>query len=166
MSDAGWAALASMVTAICSLLAAIYARQAKEQSRENKAAIDEHEDASAERGRILRASLAPGGEGPPAPEGAPGAPGAVLDGVDGRLLSFAHRNGLHITSGREGRHNIGSKHYSGKAIDFRTRGLSEEFWQHLERDALEHGLKLRDERLRPHGQKVWGGPHAHLETLD
>jgi hypothetical protein len=87
-----------------------------------------------------------------------------LHGVDQRLLDFADRNGLHITSGRGGLHNLHSKHYLGEAIDVRSRGLTEAFVEHLERDARQHGLTLRDERNRPLGQKIWGGPHLHLEV--
>jgi hypothetical protein len=87
-----------------------------------------------------------------------------LHGVDQRLLDFAERNGLKITSGREGKHNVHSKHYLGKAIDFRSRGLKEPYVAHLRRDAVQHSLTLRDERNRPPGQQVWGGPHFHLEV--
>jgi hypothetical protein len=92
-----------------------------------------------------------------------GNPG-VRTGVDKPLLDFADRNGLYITSGKSGKHNIGSKHYTGHAIDFRTIGMTEAFFQHLVRDAKQSGLILRDERKRPPGQKVWAGPHGHLET--
>jgi hypothetical protein len=91
-------------------------------------------------------------------------------GVDGRLLAFADRNGLVITSGRGGHHNVGSKHYRGEAIDVSVRHdrrgvpLSAERIGHLARDCGQHGLRLRDERTRPPGQAVWGGPHLHVEV--
>lgn len=94
------------------------------------------------------------------------AKGVDFIGVDHRLIEFCVRNGLFATSARDGHHNVGSKHYEGKAIDFRSRGLTEEFVAHLERDAQQSGLTLRDERQRPPGQKVWNGPHWHLETND
>jgi hypothetical protein len=87
-----------------------------------------------------------------------------LAGVDHRLLDYARRNGLVVTAGTNGKHNVGSKHYQGHAIDFRSRGLEEEFVGHLERDAKQHGLILRDERTRPPGQKVWSGGHFHCEV--
>lgn len=90
--------------------------------------------------------------------------GPDLHGVDQRLLDFAARNGLTITSGRDGHHNTGSLHYRGLALDFRSRGLKSAFIAHLGRDADQHGLTLRDERKRPPGQLVWGGPHLHLEV--
>lgn len=89
----------------------------------------------------------------------------VLEGVDPRLLAFCHRNGLVVTSGRNGKHNAHSKHPRGLALDFRSRTLTEEFVLHLFRDAKKSGLRLLDERTRPPGQKVWGGPHFHVEVL-
>jgi hypothetical protein len=92
-------------------------------------------------------------------------------GCDSRLLSFALRNGLIITSGRGGQHNVGSKHYRGLAIDVSVRHnragapLTEDFISHLKRDCAAHGLLLRDERTRPPGQKVWAGPHLHCEVI-
>lgn len=88
----------------------------------------------------------------------------LLAGVDQRLLAFAERNNLFVTSGRDGHHNVGSKHPLGLALDFRTRGMAEEFWQHLVRDAEQHGLKLRDERQRPKHQAIWSAPHGHVEV--
>jgi hypothetical protein len=87
-----------------------------------------------------------------------------LAGVDRRLLAYAKRNGLVVTAGTNGKHNPGSKHPQGKAIDFRTKEMSEEVWGHLERDAEQHGLILRDERIRPPGQQVWSAPHGHCEV--
>ncbi len=89
--------------------------------------------------------------------------GADFEGVDARLIEFCIRNGLYVTSAHDGTHNTGSKHYRGEAIDFCSRGLKPEFVEHLKRDAERHGLTLRDERKRPPGQKVYGGPHWHLE---
>jgi hypothetical protein len=90
---------------------------------------------------------------------------AVLEGVRPQILEFCVRNGLYVTSARDGHHNEESKHPLGEAADFRTIGMSEEFFQHLVRDALEHRLRVRDERKRPKNQKVWSGPHGHVETL-
>ena len=89
-----------------------------------------------------------------------------LKGVDARLLDFASAHHLVITSGRDGHHNVGSKHYRGLAIDFRSRGMSDQTFQDLEISAGGHGLLIRDERTRPPGQPVWGGPHGHLEVIE
>lgn len=95
-----------------------------------------------------------------------------LAGVDPRLISYADRNGLKITSARGGKHNTNSKHPRGEAIDFSVRTLRngkrfpKGYWEHCERDAAAHDLILRDERVRPEGQKVWSAPHGHVETRD
>jgi hypothetical protein len=84
--------------------------------------------------------------------------------VDPRLLAWCDRNGLKITSGRGGVHNKGSKHGRGLAVDVRSRGLTDAFVEHLKRDAEQHGLLVRDERVRPKGQKIWNGEHLHCEV--
>jgi hypothetical protein len=93
-----------------------------------------------------------------------------LEGVAPALVAFCRRNGLKITCGKNGHHNLGSKHYRGEALDFSARHLisgaplSAEYVAHLYRDASASGLLIRDERTRPPGQKVWGGPHFHVEV--
>lgn len=42
-----------------------------------------------------------------------------------------------ITSGREGKHKEGSKHYEGHALDFRTRNLPSYLHSGLEKQAKE-----------------------------
>jgi len=91
--------------------------------------------------------------------------GDVRAGVDPRLLAFADAHRLVITCGRGGKHNLGSKHPKGEAFDFRTRGMTEEFFRELEVDARAKGLLIRDERKRPLHQKVWSGPHGHCEVV-
>lgn len=88
----------------------------------------------------------------------------VRKGVDKRLLQFAAENGLRITAGRNGKHNVGSKHYKGLAIDVSCHTLSNATIEHLKRAAHLAGLYIRDERTRPKGQAVWGGPHLHIEV--
>ena len=80
-----------------------------------------------------------------------------------QLRAFALRWGLTITSETEGRHNPGSLHYQGRAIDVSARGLTDEAVRAIDRSAAAEGIRLRDERRRPPGQAVWGGPHLHLE---
>jgi hypothetical protein len=74
------------------------------------------------------------------------------------LKWVAKKENLRITSSTGGRHNTGSKHYLGQAIDFDHRGVSPEKIQRLKEV---YGLTVLDERTRPKGQKVWGGPHFH-----
>ena len=96
---------------------------------------------------------------PPATNAPVGAPGSALE----QLRAFALRWGLTITSETEGRHNPGSLHYQGRAIDVSARGLTDEAVRAIDRSAAAEGIRLRDERRRPPGQAVWGGPHLHLE---
>src|SRR5882757_244687 len=80
------------------------------------------------------------------------------------LLSFAKERGLAIASTTGGTHNAGSLHYSGNAIDIHNSGsYSDQQVAELSQAASQRGFKLRDERVRPAGQKVWGGPHVHIE---
>src|SRR6266540_1817829 len=88
----------------------------------------------------------------------------IRQGVDNRLLHFASVNGLRITSGRHGKHNVGSKHYRGLAIDVSCRSMTAARIEHLKRSARAAGLYIRDERRRPRGQKIWSGPHLHIEV--
>jgi hypothetical protein len=98
-------------------------------------------------------------------------PGITFKGLDKRLIAYAIRNGLMVTSTRGGRHNAGSKHYRGKALDFsihKSNGelISEDYIEHLNRDAKENGMLLLDERERLPGEKIWHGSHFHLEILN
>ena len=80
--------------------------------------------------------------------------------------------GLKPSSVDSGKHNEGSKHYHGKAVDL---GLNttfngnvkkmKEFKNWFDSEGKNHfpGVKLFDETIRPKGQKVWSGAHYHLE---
>lgn len=98
-----------------------------------------------------------------APAGGPPVLPRVL-GIDPRLITFARDNGLLITSGTGGTHNPGSAHYQGRAIDVRSRGLLDTVVAQIKALAAAAGIRLRDERQRPAGQAVWGGPHLHLQV--
>lgn len=77
------------------------------------------------------------------------------------LKEVARREHLRITSGwTKGGHNKGSKHYLGQAIDIDHRGVSDSVIARLRET---YGLKVLDERSRPKGQAVWGGPHFHAQ---
>jgi hypothetical protein len=80
------------------------------------------------------------------------------------LVDFAKGKGFTVTSTTGGRHNAGSAHYAGRAADIRTRDKSPEDIERLMSEAQGMGLRVRDERARPRGQRVWGGPHLHLEV--
>jgi RHS repeat-associated protein len=79
------------------------------------------------------------------------------------LQIFSKEEGFTVTSTTGGAHNIGSAHYLGKAVDVRT-------WDHTAAQvdsfmgaARNEGYLVGDERVRPTGQKVWSGPHLHLQ---
>lgn len=74
------------------------------------------------------------------------------------LLDAAKKLGLIVTSTTGGRHNKGSLHYTGEAIDVDHKSITPKKIAALE--AM--GIRVRDERTHPAGQAVWGGSHYHL----
>jgi WXG100 family type VII secretion target len=72
--------------------------------------------------------------------------------------------GFTVTSTTGGQHNKGSAHYDGRAIDVRTRDKTNDQINALIDQVKRAGYIVRDERTRPPGQKVWGGPHLHVEA--
>jgi hypothetical protein len=89
--------------------------------------------------RIPQNKIGPAGEIPGItptiglPKGIQIKKGVILDGLDERMYPAIHeaRNiwlsqgrNLVITSGRDGRHRKGSRHYAGRALDFRTQSLN------------------------------------------
>ncbi|MGB8507524.1 MAG: hypothetical protein WCD76_03885 [Pyrinomonadaceae bacterium] len=80
------------------------------------------------------------------------------------LSEFAEGQGFTVTSTTRGRHNSGSAHYAGRAVDVRTRDKTPEQIAALDEAARAAGFIARDERTRPPGQSEWHGPHYHLET--
>ncbi len=90
-----------------------------------------------------------------------------------------------IVSTTSGAHNEGSLHSVGQAIDIRIYSDpnvippdfiennpegwispedSERLTQELQK-RLGDNFRVRNERTRPPGQEVWGGPHIHIEVL-
>ena len=84
-----------------------------------------------------------------------------------------------VTSSTGGKHNPGSKHSAGEAIDIRIwadpnpttstgEPISAEDAQRLVdelRRQLGDNFRVRNEREHPPGQEVWGGPHIHIERI-
>ncbi len=79
------------------------------------------------------------------------------------LAAFARQHGFTVTSTTGGSHNTGSAHYQGRAVDVRTRDHSAAEVEQFMREARAAGYHVGDERRRPAGQRVWSGPHVHLE---
>lgn len=80
------------------------------------------------------------------------------------LKGFAEQAGFFVTSTTGGGHNTGSAHYAGLAVDVKTRDKRPEDVERFMRLARLSGINVRDERVRPRGQRVWGGPHVHLQV--
>ena len=81
------------------------------------------------------------------------------------LVNIATSMGWHITATNKGKHNGGSKHYIGKAIDVSVRNRTEFHIAVLDEVLKNAGYGLIDERVRPKGQRVWSSPHLHLFVL-
>lgn len=71
-----------------------------------------------------------------------------------------------ITSTTKGKHNLNSRHYLGKAIDISVRNKTEFDIMMLYIVLEGQGYQVLDERVRPKGQKVWHGPHIHVQVPD
>lgn len=89
------------------------------------------------------------------------------------VLDRLTQMGLKPSNVNEGKHNVGSRHYSGRALDL---GLNTSFGgDQSKMDAFYNFLTspegrqmfpevhVRDERTKPEGQKVWSSPHIHIE---
>lgn len=99
-----------------------------------------------------------------------------------KIANFAAARGFYVTSLiDEGKHNAKSRHYIGRAVDTRVwhttegqdargrrteqiQGIPQEKLDAFMMEARELGISVRDETLKPNGQKVWKGAHIHLET--
>jgi len=80
-----------------------------------------------------------------------------------KLKAFAKEWDFTVTALLGGKHNKGSAHYDGRAMDVSVRGKSVEEIERFMAAARQAGYGVRDERTRPEGQKVWSGPHLHLQ---
>ncbi len=112
-----------------------------------------------------RASTARGGGGRPS-RGTPGTRSggrAVRVSDRHRVISAEGRNlGFKVTSTLGGKHNSGSLHARGRAVDFSVKGKTAKQVNDFKAAMRAKGFSVRDERTRPRGQKVWSGPHIHV----
>ncbi|HXI15515.1 MAG TPA: hypothetical protein VNM48_04015 [Chloroflexota bacterium] len=128
------------------------------------------------------APQAPEAAAQPVPQGPSGGSAQVLDnayqgetaGGGGQPFyanveaSIAPFGGI-LGSTTGGKHNVGSLHAGGGAVDIPMgASASPEAKANADRMIAEleaKGYRVRDERQHPPGQKVWGGPHLHVEPI-
>ena len=82
------------------------------------------------------------------------------------MTAFAQSHGFEITSTVNGKHNTGSLHPIGLAVDCRTRTKTTKQGDAFLMAGKEAGYKMLDERVRPAGQKKWDGQHIHMQIAD
>lgn len=82
------------------------------------------------------------------------------------LVGLAEQHGFFVTSTTGGKHNSGSKHSKGLAINVRTRDRQPIECERFIKLCRDFGLTVFDERTRPKGQKVWSGAHIHIQIPD
>jgi hypothetical protein len=80
-----------------------------------------------------------------------------------RLKRFARVREFRVTSGSGGKHNVGSLHPLWRAVDVSVRGKEEFEIVEFIGEARAAGYRVLDERRKPPNQKVWSGPHLHVE---
>ncbi len=81
----------------------------------------------------------------------------------GQLYYYLFSRSLVVTSGNDGQHVAGSKHYQNKAVDLRTMDLDPEqqhvFLMLLIHLSRIHNVGVFDER------RLVSGPHVHVEVM-
>lgn len=78
------------------------------------------------------------------------------------MVRLAQKHGFTVTATTGGKHNKGSLHGQGRAIDVRTRDKSAAQVREFIAAAKAAGYNVKDERTRPKRQAVWSGPHLHI----
>ena len=79
------------------------------------------------------------------------------------IASNGRSLGFRVTSTTGGTHNRGSLHPRGRAVDFSVGGKSDAQVNLFMAEMRARGYRVRDERTRPRGQRVWRGPHIHVD---
>lgn len=82
-----------------------------------------------------------------------------------RLHIVAMALHMTVTSDISGKHNPGSAHYLGKAVDLRTWNQSPERISEVVSILRSTGIYVRNEIHHPEGQKEWRGAHLHVQSI-
>ncbi len=90
---------------------------------------------------------------------------ALLQCMQDELNLIPNSFPLIVTSTSNGRHNVGSAHYTRDAADLRYNDRGAQKQRRLQAAADCGALFGQDEGKRPKGQKVWGGPHYHVQVI-
>lgn len=80
-----------------------------------------------------------------------------------QIVRDGNARGFRATSTTGGRHNRGSLHGQGRAVDFSVRHRTSAEVDRFIREMRGRGYNVRDERTRPRNQRVWTGPHIHVD---
>lgn len=78
------------------------------------------------------------------------------------IVKIVQGMGWKVTSTTQGKHNIGSLHPKGRAVDISVRDKTDFHVATLTEVLGNLGYVVRDERVRPKGQRVWSAPHVHV----
>lgn len=81
-----------------------------------------------------------------------------------KMVALAKSKGFTVTSTTGGLHNSGSLHAKGLAVDVRVKDKTAAEVNSFIKFIQDSGYRVRDERVKPAGQKVWSGPHLHIEV--
>lgn len=82
------------------------------------------------------------------------------------IVKIVESLGWRVTATTNGRHNTGSKHPKGKAVDVSVKFKNDLDVMTLTEILTNQGYGVKDERIRPTGQLVWSAPHLHLYIKD
>lgn len=93
--------------------------------------------------------------------------------VSEMLSLLMNKYGIKPSSITSGKHNVGSKHYQGKAFDLglntsfggdlqKMHNFRDEFLRLRRVDPLFMRFDIHDETVRPKGQREWSGAHLHI----
>lgn len=79
------------------------------------------------------------------------------------VVEIVTKMGWIVTATNTGKHNGGSRHYVGKAVDLSVRNRTEFHIAVLVEVLKNQGYVLIDERKKPRRRGVvWTGPHLHI----